>query len=102
MGIGTALVGAALALVGGAASVYSASKQARADRGAAKQAERQQQKVAEQARQDERKQNAQQADISGILQGNIDSSLSGGSTLLTGAGGVSNDRLNLGAGNKLG
>lgn len=92
----------AVAVAGAAASVYSASKQARAERGAAKQAERQQKKVAEQARQDERKQNAQQADISGILQGNIDSSLSGGSTLLTGAGGVSNDRLNLGAGNKLG
>lgn len=92
----------AVAVAGAAASVYSANKQARAGRDAAKQAERQQQKVAEQARQDERKQNAQQADISGILQGNIDSSLSGGSTLLTGAGGVSNDRLNLGAGNKLG
>ena len=96
------IVAGALAVAGAAASVYSSSKQARAERGAAKQAERQQQKVAEQARQDERKQNAQQADISGILQGNIDSSLSGGSTLLTGAGGVSNDRLNLGAGNKLG
>lgn len=99
---GAIIAGAVVAGVSAVANMYSSSKQARAERGAAKQAERQQQKVAEQARQDERKQNAQQADISGILQGNIDSSLSGGSTLLTGAGGVSNDRLNLGAGNKLG
>lgn len=100
MGVGAALIGAAL--IGGAASAYSASQAARAERSAAKQAERQQQKVAEQARQDERKQNQNQADISGILQGNIDTGLSGGSTLLTGAGGVSNNQLNLGAGNKLG
>mgnify|MGYP001779820876 CR=1 FL=1 len=100
MGLGAALIGAAL--IGGAASVYSSNQAARVDRSAAKQAERQQQKVAEQAREDQRRQNQNQADISGILQNNIDGSLSGGSTLLTGAGGVSNDQLSLGAGNKLG
>lgn len=100
MGIGAALIGAAL--VGAGASMYSSNKQVKADRAASKQAERQQQKIAEQARQDERRQNQNQADVSGILQGNIDTGLSGGSTLLTGAGGVSNNQLNLGAGNKLG
>lgn len=102
MGIVEGLVLGGLALATAGAGVYSASKTARAERGAAKQAERQQQKVAEQARQDERRQNQNQADVSGILQGNIDTGLSGGSTLLTGAGGVSNNQLNLGAGNKLG
>ena len=96
------LAAGAFALLGAATGVYSANKQANAQRAATQQAERNQQKVAEQARQDQRRQNANSADGSGILQGNIDSSLSGGSTLLTGAGGVSNDRLNLGAGNKLG
>lgn len=98
MGIGAALIGAAL--VGAGASMYSSNKQVKAERAASKQAERQQQKIAEQARADERRQN--KADVSGILQDNINSALSGGRTLLTGAGGVSNDRLNLGAGNKLG
>lgn len=100
MGIGAALIGAAL--FGAGASIYSSNKQVKADRAASKQAERQQQKIAEQARADERRQNQNKADVSGILLDNINSALSGGSTLLTGAGGVSNDRLNLGAGNKLG
>lgn len=90
------------ALVGAGMSAYSSNKQARAQRAATKQSERNQQKIAEQARADERRQNQNKADISGILDANSDAALSGGSTLLTGAGGVSNDRLNLGAGNKLG
>ena len=90
------------AVAGAAAGVYSANKQASAQREATQQAERNQKKVAEQARQDQRRQNANQADVGGILQGNVDSALSGGSTLLTGAGGVSNDRLNLGACSRLG
>lgn len=101
MGIGGAILGAAL-LASSVASNRAAYKQARAQRDATRQAERQQQQVAEQARADERRQNQNKADVSGILQDNINSALSGGSTLLTGAGGVSNDRLNLGAGNKLG
>ena len=96
------LVAGAIAAAGAAAGVYSANKQASAQREATQQAERNQKKVSEQARQDQRRQNANSADVSGILQGNIDSSLSGGSTLLTGAGGGSTDRRNLGAGNKLG
>lgn len=90
------------ALVGAGMSAYSSNNQARAQRAATKQSERNQQKIAEQARADERRQNQNKADVSGILQDNINTALSGGSTLLTGAGGVSNDRLNLGAGNKLG
>lgn len=96
------LVAGAIAAAGAAAGVYSANKQASAQREATQQAEHNQKKVAEQARQDQRRQNANQADVGGILQGNVNSALSGGSTLLTGAGGVSNDRLNLGAGNRLG
>lgn len=101
MGIGTAILGAAL-LASSVANTRVANKQARAQRDATRQAERQQQKIAEQARADERRQNQNSADISGILESNTNPALSGGSTLLTGAGGVSNDRLNLGAGNKLG
>lgn len=96
------VAGALFAAAGAAAGIYSANKQASAQREATQQAERNQKKVAEQARQDQRRQNANRADVGGILQGNVNSALSGGSTLLTGAGGVSNDRLNLGAGNRLG
>lgn len=97
-----AIIAGAIVGVSAAASMYSANKQARAQRAATEQAEQNQKKVAEQARQDQRRQNQNSADISGILQGNVDAGLSGGSTLLTGAGGVSNDQLQLGAGNKLG
>ena len=49
-----------------------------------------------------RRQNGNRADVSGILAQNQNAALSGGSTLLTGAGGVNRDQLNLGGGNTLG
>lgn len=95
-----AIIGAAI--VGAAASIYSANKQAKAQERAMRQQEQQAKKANEQAKQAERKQQSNQADVSGILYQNQNALLSGGSTLLTGAGGVDQDKLNLGKGNKLG
>ncbi len=94
------IIGAAV--VGAAASIYSAEKSAKAQERAMRQQEQQAKKADEQAKQAERKQQSNQADVSGILDQNQNSLLSGGSTLLTGAGGVDQDKLNLGKGNKLG
>ena len=95
-----AIIGAAI--VGAAASIYSANKQEKAQERAMRQQEQQAKKANEQAKQAERKQQSNQADVSGILDQNQNALLSGGSTLLTGAGGVDQDKLNLGKGNKLG
>ena len=86
----------AMAAAGAAASVYSGNKQAKAQEAASKRAEQQ----AAQQRQQQRKQEGQSADVGSILDQNTNAGLSGGSTLLTGAGGVGD--LNLGAGGKLG
>lgn len=94
------IIGAAV--VGAAASIYSAEKSAKAQERAMRQQEQQAKKANEQAKQAERKQQSNQADVSGILDQNQNALLSGGSTLLTGAGGVDQDKLNLGKGNKLG
>lgn len=91
-----------LAIAGAAASIYSANKQAKAQDRAMRQAERQAQAEAERAEQEMRRQNSNRADISGILAQNQNAALSGGSTLLTGAGGINRDQLNLGGGNTLG
>ena len=99
MGIETIALGA-LALAG--VSAYQGNKQAQAQRRAAEQAEQQARRTDEHARQAQRKQNAQQADVSGILAQNQNDMLSGGSTLLTGAQGVDNSKLNLSKGNTLG
>lgn len=93
---------AAVAAAGTAASVYSANKQAKAQDRATKQAEENAKKTAEQSAQATRRQQSNQADISGILAENQNSMLSGGSTLLSGAGGVDSKRLNLGGGSTLG
>lgn len=90
----------AMAAAGAAASVYSGNKQAKAQEAASKRAEQQAKEQAAQQRQQQRKQGGQSADVGSILDQNTNSGLSGGSTLLTGAGGVGD--LNLGAGGKLG
>lgn len=92
----------AVAVAGAAASAYSANKQAKAQKQAMQQQEQMAKAADEKSRQAERKQNAQQADVSGILAENQNQMLSGGSTLLTGAGGVDPNKLNLGKGNQLG
>jgi hypothetical protein len=97
-----AWVGAAIAGAGAIASNVQANKQARQQRRAAEQAEQQARRADEQSRQAMRKQNAQQADVGSILAQNQNEMLSGGSTLLTGAQGVAQDKLNLGKGNTLG
>lgn len=96
------ILGAAVAVAGAAASVYNSNKQARTQKQAMQQQEQMAKAADEKSRQAERRQNAQQADISGILSENQNSLLSGGSTLLTGAGGVDPTKLNLGKGNQLG
>ena len=94
------IVAGVIAAVAAGASVYSANKQANEQRAAMNQAERNARREAEQQREDMRRQNAQQADVSGILQQNA--TAGGGTTLLTGAGGVNRNDLNLGQGNTLG
>lgn len=103
MGIETIALGAlALSAASAGVSAYQGNKQAKEQRRAAEQAEQQARRADEQARQAQRKQNAKQADVGGILAQNQNEMLSGGSTLLTGAGGVDNTKLNLGKGNTLG
>lgn len=103
MGIETALIGAlALSAVSAGVQAHQANKQARAQRRATEQAEQQAKRADEQSRQAQRKQESNQADVSGILVQNQNEMLSGGETLLTGAQGIDNKRLNLGKGNTLG
>lgn len=106
MGIETlaaaAWVSAAVGAASAVANTYQGNKQARAQRRAANQAEQQARRADEQSRQAMRRQNAQQADVGSILAQNQNEMLSGGSTLLTGAQGVEQDKLNLGKGNTLG
>lgn len=99
--VGAYIVGGAIAAASAAAaSVYSSNKQAKAQEAASKRAEQQAKEQAAQQRQQQRKQGGQSADVGSILDQNTNAGLSGGSTLLTGAGGVGD--LNLGAGGKLG
>lgn len=90
------------------AQVYSANREAKSAAASLKQQERLAQEnkqaaeaTAEQERQEVRKQNMTTADTNAILQQAQDSSLSGGSTLLTSAQGVEDDSLQLGKGNRL-
>lgn len=96
------ILGSAFALAGAYVSNRSADKQASAQRDAMRQQEQLAKQEQEKARQAERRQNQNTADVSGILDQNKNAMLSGGSTLLTGAGGVDQSELNLGKGNKLG
>lgn len=103
MGIETIALGAlAMSAISAGVNSYQSNKQARQQRRAADQAEQQARRADEQSRQAMRKQNAQQADVGSILAQNQNEMLSGGSTLLTGAQGVEQDKLNLGKGNTLG
>lgn len=91
-----AIIGAA------AATMYSANKQAKAQDRATRQAEENAKKQAEQSAQATRRQQQNQADVSGILAMNQNGGLSGGSTLLSGAGGVNKNQMSLGGGSTLG
>lgn len=91
-----------MAAMGAAASMYSANKQAKAQDRATRQAEENAKKQAEQSAQATRRQQQNQADVSGILSMNQDGGLSGGSTLLSGAGGVNKNQMSLGGGSTLG
>lgn len=94
---------AATAIVAGTmASVYSANKQAAAQERATKRAEKEAEDTATQARMDMRRQNAREADVSGILDANQNAGLSGGSTLLSGASGVGKGDVTLGSAGTLG
>lgn len=98
----TTAVVAAAAVVGAAASIHNANKQASAQAKATRQAERQAEQQAEVQRQNIRRQNTNNADISSILSQNANSAGMGNSTLLTGAGGVNKNDLTLGGGGTLG
>lgn len=91
----------AIAAASAAASVYSGNKQAKAQNRAARQAEQQANEEATRQRQQQRRQEGQSADIGSILDQNSNSGLSGGSTLLTGAGGVKDNQMSLGGGGSL-
>mgnify|MGYP007076748477 CR=1 FL=1 len=85
--VGAVIVGGAIAAASAAASVYSSNKQAKAQ--------------AAQQRQQQRRQEGQSADVGAILDQNANAGLSGGSTLLTGAGGVKDNQMSLGGGGNL-
>lgn len=99
--VGAVIVGGAIAAASAAASVYSSRKQAKATAVASRKAEQQAQAQAAQQRQQQRKQEGNAADVGAILDQNANSGLSGGSTLLTGAGGVKNNQMSLGGGGNL-
>lgn len=95
-------VGLGATAVTAAAGLYGSMKQSHAQKKAAAQAQKQNEITQEQAREDMRRQNAQEADLTSIYEQNLDAGASGGSTMLTGAGGIANSDLTLGKGNKLG
>ena len=99
--VGAVIVGGAIAAASAAASVYSSNKQAKAQAAASRKAEEQAKAQAAQQRQQQRRQEGQSADVGAVLDQNANAGLSGGSTLLTGAGGVKNNQMSLGGGGNL-
>jgi hypothetical protein len=99
--VGAVIVGGAIAAASAAASVYSSNKQAKAQAAASRKAEEQAKAQAAQQRQQQRRQEGQSADVGAILDQNANAGLSGGSTLLTGAGGVKDNQMSLGGGGNL-
>lgn len=99
--VGAVIVGGAIAAASAAASVYSSNKQAKAQAAASRKAEEQAKAQAAQQRQQQRRQEGQSADVGSILDQNANAGLSGGSTLLTGAGGVKDNQMSLGGGGSL-
>ncbi len=99
--VGAVIVGGAIAAASAAASVYSSNKQAKAQAAASRKAEEQAKAQAAQQRQQQRRQEGQSADVGAILDQNANAGLSGGSTLLTGAGGVKDNQMSLGGGGSL-
>ncbi len=88
---------ASIAVAG--ATMYSANQQKKATKRAADmQAQESQRQLKEQQQQFNR-QNQNQVDVSGMLDGNSGGEM--GSTLLTGASGISKDQLTLGKGSNL-
>lgn len=87
----------AVAAVAGAGLSYVASnKQADAQRSAARMQQEANERSYQQSVQDMRRQNQNQADLTGLLEQNTGSDM--GSTMLTGAGGIDPTRLTLGSG----
>lgn len=99
--VGAVIIGGALAAASAAASVYSSRKQAKATAAASRKAEQQAQAQAAQQRQQQRRQEGNSANVGAILEQNANPGLSGGSTLLTGAGGVKDNQMSLGGGGNL-
>ncbi len=100
----TAAVWAGVAVAATAATVSAVQQHesARRQKNANRKAEQQARETKELSAQENRRQNANEADISSILEQNSNAGLSGGSTLLNGAQGVDKSKLNLGGGSTLG
>lgn len=89
----------AAAVVSAGIGLYTANRQEKAQDRANRLQREAQEKARLQQTQQMRQQNQQQADVSGLLEGNTASDMS--STMLTGAGGVNPGSLSLGRGNSL-
>lgn len=91
----------AIAVVGAAASAYSAKKQSDAQKKAQRSAEAQAQKQQEQAEREFNRANAKSPDLAGIMASNKRAE-GAGSTMLTGPQGVDSSSLTLGKSTLLG
>lgn len=90
---------AAAAVVGAGASIYSSRQQAKATKQAADMQAKESERQRKEQEQQFNRQNQNQVDVSGMLEGNIGGEM--GTTLLTGAQGISKDQLTLGKGSSL-
>lgn len=92
-------VAAVTGLTMAGASIYSSNQQAKAQKRAADMQAEESKKQLSQQQQQFNRQNQNQVDISGMLDGNVGGQM--GATLLTGASGVSKDQMTLGKGSTL-
>ncbi len=105
--MGMEMLGMGLLMAGSAAlsshtQSRAARRQASAQKDATEEAKRNAEKQAEQQREQMRMQNQKTADLSKILGDNTNDLLSGGQTMLTGAGGVDQNDMTLGKKSALG
>lgn len=91
--------GVATAIVAVGASVYSANQQSKATKRAADMQAQESERQRKEQEQQFNRQNQNQVDVSGMLEGNTGAEM--GTTLLTGAQGISKDQLTLGKGSNL-
>ena len=90
---------ASAAIIGAGASIYSSNQQAKATKKAADMQAQESERQRKEQEQQFNRQNQNQVDVAGMLAGNTGAEM--GTTLLTGAQGVSKDQLTLGKGSNL-